>query len=329
MKPALVDCCKKKKSDDIECRKSIVQVKQSTPPLAKPNYCENMNIISVNSISTITDRFKEDLRRILEKTCEDTFMKTEFYDNLSYGLVSIHNQSKNRKKIIITEKFYKLYENYVCEIGSSFLSFFLRKFSENSLRNLMAEMSFKIVGLMEGLEHCFSGVSLLEQVSNSYLCPQSVIEYLKENVFQFETLKGIDPLAYDAYTSPWANSLADEEYVEQTYHLLKELIEDDQAISKMLIFFVIFSPTNVTLSTEENLELKQIQSKLTMIIYNHLLSKPSYDNVSALDRLSKFGHIIERLRKCGEIIITRSLLLPGLDSESDSTELKDIEVFPF
>ena len=82
-------------------------------------------------------------------------------------------------------------------------------------------------------------------------------------------------------------------------------------MSKMLIFFVIFSATNTTLREEENLELKQMQSKLTMIIYNHLLSKQSFDNVSALDRLSKFGHIIERLRRCGEIIITRNLLLPN------------------
>ena len=110
--------------------------------------------------------------------------------------------------------------------------------------------------------------------------------------------------------------------------MLQELIEYDQAMSRMLIFFVIFSPTNTTLREEENLELKQIQSKLTMIIYNHLLSKPSYDNVSGLDRLSKFGHIIEKLRKCGEIIITRILLLPEMDNESDSTELNDIEVFP-
>ena len=67
MKPALVDSCKKNKSDDMECRKSIVEVEKSTLSFAKPKYCEKRNITSVKSVSPITDWFKEDLRRIFEK----------------------------------------------------------------------------------------------------------------------------------------------------------------------------------------------------------------------------------------------------------------------
>ena len=37
--------------------------------------------------------------------------------------------------------------------------------------------------------------------------------------------------------------------------------------------------------------LKQFQSKLTMVIYNYLMSKPGSDNLRVLDKLTKFVQI--------------------------------------
>ena len=80
MKPVLVDSCKKngdtnEKSDDMECRKIIEQLGKSQLPLAKPNYCENMNIISVKSVSPITDWFKEEKENLRKN------MRRYFYEN--------------------------------------------------------------------------------------------------------------------------------------------------------------------------------------------------------------------------------------------------------
>ena len=95
----------------------------------------------------------------------------------------------------------------------------------------------------------------------------------------------------------------------------------------MMTLLVLFSPLQVNLSPEESLELKQYQSKLTMVIYNHLMSKPDYDNMKALDRLSKLGQIIHRLRKCGEIMETKHLSPFGLDFQIDPQNLGSIELY--
>ena len=283
------------------------------------------NEIGIFSVSTISAWFKDHIQKMYEKTCEETFMKTE-YNSIMFGLDFIQKQSMANQKIVVSSQSEVRYANYISEIGFHFLKLFLPNFQEICINQLNKENQMVIISLFGGLEHCFRNRSLLFQALNSYLCPPTVLESLKMKFPYAETMKGIPIEEYEMFTSPWANTLEDEEYVKQTYDYLEELIEDDQEVSKMLTFLVFFSPLTDNLSQEASVVLKQFQSKLTMVIYNYLMSKPGSDNLRVLDKLTKFVQIIHRLRKCGKILKSRKISPLGLEFELDPLDLNAIEL---
>ena len=58
------------------------------------------------------------------------------------------------------------------------------------------------------------------------------------------------------------------------------------------------SPIGVALSAEESLRLKQFQSQLTIILYNHILNHGTTDNMVATKRVSDLISIINDLNRC-------------------------------
>ena len=58
------------------------------------------------------------------------------------------------------------------------------------------------------------------------------------------------------------------------------------------------SPIGVALSAEESLRLKQFQSQLTIILYNHILNNGTTDNMVATKRVSDLISIINDLNRC-------------------------------
>ena len=272
-----------------------------------------------------TDWFNEHFESIYIKTCEDVFTKAEYKMSILYGIASIYNQSIGSQKIIIPNNIETYFEIYTREVASKFIQFFLPKVSEDSIKKIIPDIYLGFISLMYVLEHCFHHRPLIEQAS--YSCPPPILQFLKKNIPKFETTKGIPLDRFENYTSPWANTIEDEEYVKKTCDEFEELIDDDLEVAKMVTFLVLFSPLQANLGLEESKELKQNQSKLTMIIYNHFLSKPDYDNMKALDRLNKLCHIIERLKKCGEILKTKNISPSGLDFQSDPHDLSSIQLY--
>ena len=283
------------------------------------------NEIGIFLVSSISAWFKDHIQKLYEKTCEETFMKTE-YNTIMFGLDIIQKQSMANQKIVVSSQSEVRYANFISDIGFQFLKLFLPNFQNICINQLNKENQMVIISLLGGLEHCFRNRSLLFQALNSYLCTPSVLESLKMKFPHAETMKGIPIGEYEMFTSPWANTLEDEEYVKQTYDYLEELIEDDQEVSKMFTFLVFFSPHSDNLSQEASVELKQFQSKLTMVIYNYLMNKPGSDNLRVLDKLTKFVQIIHRLRKCGEILKSSKISPLGLDFELDPQDFNAIEL---
>ena len=53
---------------------------------------------------------------------------------------------------------------------------------------------------------------------------------------------------------------------------------------------------------KESLTLKKFQSQLSIILYNHILTKNSNDNLTALRRVGDIVSCIGDLAKCGKIL---------------------------
>ena len=81
----------------------------------------------------------------------------------------------------------------------------------------------------------------------------------------------------------------------------------------------VFSNIYIEISSEEIAHLKQFQSKIGMMFYNHVLGKEGMDNVRALEWVGKIGRIIHYLHKCGQIFHE------GIIHHVEEDQMEDIE----
>ena len=88
---------------------------------------------------------------------------------------------------------------------------------------------------MWGLEHCICHHIILEHISDSWVYPPAIIEFLKENIPQIETLKRIE----------------DEEYVKKTYDNLEKITDDDPDIDKIMTLIFLFLPCKQILAQKK------------------------------------------------------------------------------
>ena len=75
-----------------------------------------------------------------------------------------------------------------------------------------------------------------------------------------------------------------------------ELVSGDVEIAKLLVLLALFSPVGIILGKEEASCLKQFQGKITIMIYSHLLDKETFDNVTALESVSKLEKVMENMK---------------------------------
>eukprot|EP00092_Neocalanus_flemingeri_P032297 GFUD01035114.1.p1 GENE.GFUD01035114.1~~GFUD01035114.1.p1 ORF type:complete len:135 (-),score=38.71 GFUD01035114.1:63-467(-) len=129
--------------------------------------------------------------------------------------------------------------------------------------------------------------------------------------------------AYDMMTSPWASSIADEEFVADTFKLLSELISGDEELGDLLCLLALFSPVDVQLSKEETFCLKQFQSKISTMVYNQVLCQEDCENIGAFERVARIVRIIEDLHKCGEIFHEGIIYH---DAEDNVEDIESIEI---
>ena len=157
------------------------------------------------------------------------------------------------------------------------------------------------------LGFCISNGTIFEEFERTYhLSPKS------------------HPLAeYTCMKSPWASSIEVEDFVENTYDVLSRLIKGDPELGKMLGLLALFSPVQVALENEQKCSLKQFQSKISMVIYNHILGKETVDNSSAFERITRLVNILKNLNKCGEIFHDGIIYL---DVEDEMDDIENIEV---
>ena len=67
---------------------------------------------------------------------------------------------------------------------------------------------------------------------------------------------------------------------------------------------------------KESLTLKKFQSQLSIILYNHILTKNSNDNLTALRRVGDIVSCIGDLAKCGKILASDLILNDEVEREN-------------
>merc|ERR1719397_998331 len=88
---------------------------------------------------------------------------------------------------------------------------------------------------------------------------------------------------------------------------------EDQMLGRLLAMLVMFSPVEVELTRKEEATLKQFQSQVTIIMYNHILG--TEENTGAVSRLSHLVDIIRDIHRCG-VILWENILQACPDSDS-------------
>ena len=195
---------------------------------------------------------------------------------------SFYEQARINKRII---EFPSDYEDtlkiLLDSIALSFLTHFLPEFSADSLQRIAESSSLTLLGICPGLESCFVHESILDQFKHSYLASPAFLDFWRKSFPGIENLKAVPIEAYETFKSPWAPNIEHEEFVEDNFDILVDLVSGDEEVAKLLNLLALFSPVRISLSKEEIFCLKQFQSKISIMIYNHLLNKEVFDNVAA------------------------------------------------
>ena len=235
----------------------------------------------------------------------------------------IEQARKYYKKIDVSWEYLERIKNIYDSIIEEFIRVCLPNFATDSLQRIVSNTSTTISALSLGLEQCFCNKSVLYQFDCSYHFSPALLDFWKKTFPDIEQIRAVPMDAYAMMTSPWASSIDYEEFVSETFNLLRELISGDQEVGFLLTLLALFSPVNVHLCKEEMFCMKQFQSKITTMIYNHFLSQESFDNVRALGRVTQLVKIIEKIHKCGEI------LQEGIiyhDAEDNIEDIETIEI---
>lgn len=323
MNPLLIDSCKKK-SVALVVRKSSPckfldednnqAIEQKNHWLEKNHslietfssrsvyITESMNI---QILSSLNGYFTQTFCDNHQKICETLFKKQKYFTLYTWGLKSLFEQHSSGTPILFSKSFYNSYIEFETALVKKFLETLLDKISARTKSDIVSETSQTYIGLVIGLEVCFRNHNVFEQCKNAYPCVKRIFEFWAKTYPHFKTLKGIPFEAYSCYQTPWAANFEDEVHVATTFKDLEKLVDCDPVIAKLMTYLVIFSPLKVKLTTEESSQLKTIQSQLTMMIYNYLLSRPDYDNMMAMARVSKLNKIVADLNKSGEILASK------------------------
>ena len=82
-----------------------------------------------------------------------------------------------------------------------------------------------------------------------------------------------DIQSYDICSSPYAQRFEDEQFIDDIRQKFSQLLTGDLEYGKLIYLLALVSPVKLDLEPQEVDLLKQFQQKISIMIYNHLMSK--------------------------------------------------------
>jgi len=328
MRPELVnskETTKQRKSGDYQ--KSPVDKNYCTEILAKSiptsltQDTQVWTLLSNDELKIYLDKTYEESNECIFEDLPKTFLK-----ELIEMDESIVKQIQAKRKVVLPYSYVKMYvKNVLLKVVPTFLKMILRNTPNESISYLASDITMSYIGLVSGLENCFRHGTLYEQAINSYPSPKSLLKMRYKLVSQMKVTPAIPLESYEMQTSPWTESVEDEQFVAETHKQVEDLIKDDTTVSRLFTYLVLCSSTDKQ-SPNEGEELIQIQKKISSILYNHMIKIPGYNEETARTRLSEFVNLVDRLHFCGPIYQSKLLINLTIDSSDDVQDLSKIYV---
>jgi len=315
--PCLVDSCKdqQQQQQQIEKYKAGNVVAQLPRIVAKPK--EEIGVIRLS--------FDKQLAiRKFEKICDDLF----FNNPEHYSLIEIDKlciQQIRDKKLLIctpTDSVRRVTEFSRCAIRA-FLNWLLPGLSSHSLDRITSNVSLTLIGISCCAFGSFSSSTLLEQYQHCCIIgSDSFWEHYKQVFPDLENLEPVPLHSYDICSSPYAQRYEDEQFFDEICQKFSQLINGDLELSKILYLLALVSPVGLDLERQDVDLLKEFQQKISIMIYNHLMSNSELDNFLVLQKMYQLVSLLEDLNRCGEIF-KNGLITNG---DHHSAEIDDINI---
>ena len=321
MNPLLVDSCKQTFNDTDE-------VTDSERPSTSSKNSPDVKSKSRMPFSYFSNesQIKNDFLNRYNEVYEDVLLdpkgiyltkQLELEKDIFYQMI------QKRPKIKTTQSYYSNLQTIVYELVKKYIDNYAANISSKVLSLICQKTSKTIFALYAALEQCYNSKTMLEMFSNSYHFPPKVLEFFKLQFPCLETLAPYKQEDFEILTSPFTPNHDDEVFMMKTFTDFVGLIRADKELGRLLAMLVMFSPSGVEMAPEETETLKQHQSQITIIMYNHILNTEKSNNTEAVRRLSDLVGIIDALGKCGHIL-TSSIIIP--EDENEEQMLENITV---
>jgi len=167
----------------------------------------------------------------------------------------------------------RMFDFYRCAIRK-FLSVFLPELGGATLDLITGNVSLTAMGISFCAFRSFTSRTLLEQYQNSSIMAlDSIWSHYKEVFPDIENLKPVPLESFDLCSSPYAQRFEDEEFIDAISGKFSNLLKGDLELGKIIILLALVSPVGLDLAPEEVALLKEFQQKISIMVYNHLMSK--------------------------------------------------------
>jgi len=234
-------------------------------------------------------------------------------------------QIRQRKEIIQTHPdMWDMGYELFCKVVKAVLKSFLPE-TEASVLKMMTD---NVIRTLSGLEICtldiFESRNLLEQwaQSFSYMNSERLHQFYKATFPDIETLEPVEWGRYDFLVSPYAKCIEDESFISLVRHKMKMLFNNDDHLGRLFHLLALLTPYDIVLPDRETRILKKFQQKISILMYSHIMSQSSTNNLESLERISKLAATIPDLHRVGQILFSGLILNP----ETVADDVDDIEV---
>ena len=155
-----------------------------------------------------------------------------------------------------------------------FLSVFLPELSGATVDLIAGNVSLTVFGISCCAFRSFTSRTLLEQYQNgSIIALDSIWSHYKQVFPDIENLKPVPIESYDICSSPYAQRFEDEQFIDAISEKFSNLLKGDLELGKIIYLLALVSPVGLDLASEEVALLKEFQQKISIMLYNHLMSK--------------------------------------------------------
>ena len=303
MNPLLVDSCKNSKTThDVDVEDTLKSSTSITPKVELEDLAKEPLISYFHDEALKKDK--------LLKAYEETYKEVMLDPNGIYIKSQIFLEEEmfsqmiqKRPKLKMDALYYENLKRIVYQIVKKFLSKHIGTSLNKDKLQLISEKSYMAMfSLFQALENCFKHKNVLEQFYHSYHFPQAVLDFFKAKFPYTEHLLPYRSEDFEIMTAPVTPNQEDDFFLGSTYRKIFEMIEGDTELGRIYAMLVMFSPSGVILTNEESIILKQFQSQVSIIMFNHILSKDKETIVTASKKSSDLVSIVKDLYRCGYIL---------------------------